>query len=121
MGYYKNIQEHILALERNGKLVRFREPVNKDTELHPMVRLQFRGLPEEDRKAWLFENVYDTRGKTYDMPVLIRRPGASPQVYALGMQCRVSDIGEKWQKAMRHPIDPIMVKDAPRAGDRLWG
>lgn len=113
MGCYKNIREHILALEKNDKLVRFREPVNKDTELHPIVRLQFRGLPEEERKAWLFENVYDSKGKTYNMPVLIGALGASPQVYALGMQCQVSDIGEKWQKAMRHPIGPIMVKDAP--------
>jgi hypothetical protein len=34
----------------------------KDTELMPLVRWQFRGLDEEQRKAFLFENVVDAKG-----------------------------------------------------------
>ena len=68
MNYYKDLRDHIKALEAKGKLVRVTRPINKDTQMHPLVRLQFRGLPEEERKAWFFEKVYDSKGKKYDMP-----------------------------------------------------
>ncbi len=77
MAYYKDLREHIKALEQNGKLVRISQPINKDTQLHPLVRLQFRGLPEEERKAWLFDNVYDAKGKKYSIPVLVGALGAA--------------------------------------------
>ncbi len=113
MAYYKDLREHIEALDKKGKLVRVSQPVNKDTELHPLVRLQFRGLPEEERKAFYFDNVYDSKGKKYSMPVLIGALGASPQVYAIGMMCEVAEIGQRWQEAMAHPIEPVIVKEAP--------
>ena len=65
MAYYKELREHIKALESNDKLVRIKREINKDTELMPLVRWQFRGLPEKDRKAFLFENVVDANGKKY--------------------------------------------------------
>ena len=37
---YSNLREHIEALERNGLLVRVTRPMNKDTEIHPLVRWQ---------------------------------------------------------------------------------
>jgi len=49
MAYYKDLREHISALEKKGKLVRIGREINKDTELHPLTRLQFRGLSEEQR------------------------------------------------------------------------
>ena len=48
MGYYKDLREHVKALEENDKLIRITREINKDTELHPLVRWQFRGLPEEE-------------------------------------------------------------------------
>ena len=57
MGYYKDIREFIKALEKEDKLVRVKRDINKDTHLMPLVRWQFRGLTEEQRKAFLFENV----------------------------------------------------------------
>jgi len=66
--------------------------VNKDTELHPLVRLQFRGLPEAQRKAFLFENVTDSRGRSYDMPVLSAHSPASSEIYSLGMGVPVKEI-----------------------------
>ena len=71
MGYYKDLREQIEALEARGKLVRIKREINKDTELMPLVRLQFRGLPEKERKAFLFENVVDAKGKRYGSPVLV--------------------------------------------------
>ena len=47
-------------------------PINKDTEMHPLVRWQFRGgIPEAERKAFLFENVIDSKGRKYDIPVAV--------------------------------------------------
>ncbi len=56
---HQELREFIRALEENGKLVHIQKEINKDTELHPLVRWQFRGLKEEDRKGFLFENVTD--------------------------------------------------------------
>jgi UbiD family decarboxylase len=114
VSYYKDLREYISALEAKGKLLRISEPINKDTQLHPFARLQFRGLPEEERKAILFENVFDSKGRSYDMPVLVGALGASKEVYAIGMQCdEVSGIGEKWQQAHMNPIEPVIVENGP--------
>lgn len=61
------------ALEANGKLIRIKREMNKDTELMLLVRWQFRGLPQEERKALLFEDVVvvDVKGRRYDVPVLV--------------------------------------------------
>ena len=57
MKYYRDLREYITALEANNKLYRIKREINKDTEAMPLVRCQFRGLPESERKAFLFENV----------------------------------------------------------------
>ena len=38
-----DFQAHLAALEAQGLLVRVDRPINKDTELHPLVRWQFQG------------------------------------------------------------------------------
>ena len=38
MSYYKDFREYLQALEKAGKLRRVRRKINKDTELHPLVR-----------------------------------------------------------------------------------
>jgi len=63
MGYYKDIREFVKILEEHGKLVRVKREINKDTELSALVRWQFRGLPEEERKAFFFENLCDAKGR----------------------------------------------------------
>ena len=40
---YPDLHEHVLALAREGLLVVVDEPINKDTEMHPLVRWQYRG------------------------------------------------------------------------------
>ncbi len=49
MAYYRDVREYLNALEAAGKLIRIKQPINKDTEMHPPVRLQYRGVPEEQR------------------------------------------------------------------------
>ena len=113
MGYYKDLREHIKALEANGKLVRIRRPINKDTELMPLVRWQFRGLPEEQRKAFLFENVVGVKGRKFGIPILVGSHSSSKEIYALGMMCAPDKIMDKWTEAQLHPIEPRIVDDGP--------
>src|SRR5881628_2081561 len=96
MVYYKDIWELIAALERVNLLVRVNHEINKDTELHPLVRLQYRGLPEEERRAFLFEKVVDIKGRSYDMAIAIACYAGSLDIYALGMQCKKEEIYPKW-------------------------
>ena len=114
MGYYKDLREYITALEDRGKLVRVKREINKDTELSPLVRWQYRGLESSGRKGFLFENVVDSKGKKYASRVGICLLGANRDVYALGLKCKPEEIIEKWSKALLSPIHPVMVnkKDA---------
>ncbi|MBI4333183.1 MAG: UbiD family decarboxylase [Chloroflexi bacterium] len=124
MKYYRDLNEYLKVLEDKGKLVRIKRPIDKDTELHPLVRWQFRGLPEEQRKAFLFEKVTDARGRKYSIPVLVACHAASRQVYAAGMMCGPEGIMEKWTQAQLHPVKPRMVASGPvyeeiHVGDKL--
>ena len=60
---YINIREYLQILEETNSLVRVGRSINKDTELHPLIRWQFIGLNEQERKAFLFENVTDAKGR----------------------------------------------------------
>src|SRR5262249_51961412 len=85
-----DFQVHIAELEARGLLVRVDRPINKDTELHPLVRWQFLGgIAESARRAFLFTNVIDAKGRRYDMPVVVGALAASPDIYAVGMGERV--------------------------------
>ena len=69
---YRDLPDHINALRDAGLLIEVDREINKDTEMHPLVRWQYRGgIPEPDRKAWLFTNVVDSKGRKYNMPVLV--------------------------------------------------
>ena len=60
---YPDLREHLEALDRAGLLVRVRRPMLAETEIHPLVRWQYRGgLPEEDWRAFLFEDVRTVKG-----------------------------------------------------------
>src|ERR1700740_1367976 len=111
--YWPTLGTYVEGLEQAGKLLRVTTPINKDTELHPLVRLQFRGLPESERKAFLFENVVDARGRRYDIPVLFGALAGSADIYALGMGCKLEEIEEVWRSALAHQIAPVEVGDAP--------
>ncbi|MDP6494527.1 MAG: hypothetical protein QF619_05370 [Candidatus Binatia bacterium] len=62
MAYFRDLRDHVAALNKEGLLVRIDDHINKDTELMPLVRWQFRGLPEEERRAFLFTDVKDVKG-----------------------------------------------------------
>ncbi len=106
----RDFQQHLADLEKQGLLVRVDRPINKDTELQPLVRWQFvGGVPEDQRRAFLFTNVVDAKGRRYDMPVAIGVYASSPQIYAQGMGQKVEDIGKAWVNAVKNPIAPVAV------------
>ncbi len=109
-----DFQEHLARLEAAGLLKRIERPINKDTELHPLVRWQFQGGMEEDeRRAFLFTNVVDSEGRCYDTPVAIGALAASARIYAVGMGRPVAEIGDAWMEAIANPIAPVEVTSAP--------
>jgi UbiD family decarboxylase len=112
---YADLHEHIERLDKAGLLHRITEPVNKDTELHPLVRWQFRGgIAEKDRKAFLFTNVVDSAGRKYDISVAVGVLATNPEIYRIGMNVpTVEDIGPAWEHAIANPIPPEMVTSAP--------
>jgi len=98
-----DFQEHLADLEAAGLIERIDAPVNKDTELHPLVRWQFvGGVPEEKRRAFVFTNVTDAKGRKYDIPVVVGALSASPEIYAIGMGRKVDDLGDAWMPGGRH-------------------
>src|SRR6202008_2579431 len=109
-----DFQDHLARLEAQGLLRRIDRAINKDTELHPLVRWQFQGgLQEDERRAFLFTNVVDGGGRRYDTPVAIGALAAAARIYAVGMGCDVEDIGAAWMRAIANPIAPAQVATAP--------
>ena len=107
----RDFQQHLAELDKAGLLVRVDRPINKDTELQPLVRWQFvGGVPEAERRAFLFTNVVDGKGRRYDMPVAIGVFASSPQIYARGMGQKVEGIGSAWVNAIKNPIAPVAVE-----------
>src|SRR5713226_5367421 len=112
---YSDLRDHLKKLEAQGLLRRIAKVINKDTELHPLVRWQYRGgIPEPERKAWLFENVTDAKGRRYKFPVVVGALAGNRAIYFTGMGCQtVEEMDEKWKQALSRPIPPVVVEDAP--------
>jgi len=106
----RDFQHHLQRLKERGLVTRIDRAIDKDRELHPLVRWQFQGgLAEEQRRAFLFTNVVDGSGRRYDIPVAVGALAASPEIYAVGMGRPVAEIGEAWNEAIAHPIAPQVV------------
>ena len=111
---YPDLHEHVLALAREGLLVVVDEPINKDTEMHPLVRWQYRGgIPEGERKAFLFTQPTDSKGRRFDIAVLVAGLAANREVYRVGFGKPLEEIGRTWVDAIANPIAPRVVTDAP--------
>ncbi|HEY1362970.1 MAG TPA: UbiD family decarboxylase [Xanthobacteraceae bacterium] len=111
---YRDLHEHVLALAREGLLVVVEEPINKDTEMHPLVRWQYRGgIPEQERRAFLFTHPTDGKGRRFDIPVLLAGLAANREVYRTGFGKPLEEIGRSWVEAVAHPVAPRRVGEAP--------
>ncbi len=111
---YRDLQEHMQALDTAGLLVTVDREIDKDRHMHALVRWQFRGgIPESERKAFLFTNIVDAKGRKFDMPVLIGGLAANPAIYCIGMGVPREEIGPVWDRAIANPIAPRIVETAP--------
>lgn len=124
MSEKQDLRSHLDNLEKHGKLHRITRRINKDTELLPLVRWQFRGLPESERGGFLFENVTDARGRSFSASVAAGIYAASSEVYALGMGATVDGIRARWLEARSNPIpfhevDSGPVQEEVHMGDDL--
>ncbi len=110
---YPDLHEHLDALRGRGLLLTIEEPIDKDAELHPIVRWQFvGGLDEPERRAFLFTNIVDGRGRKYAMPVVVGALAANRAIYSVGMGVPLEEIQAKWDHAIAHPVPPRIVGEA---------
>lgn len=109
----QDLRAHIDRLEAAGLLTHVRRPIDKDTELMPLVRWQFRGLDEDQRRGFLFEDVHDAKGRSYSGSVAAGIYAASHAVYAVGMGCPAGEIRARWLKAQGSPLKPVTVATGP--------
>ena len=110
---YLDLHEHLEALKARGLLHTVDRAIDKDSELHPLVRWQFvGGLAESDRKAFLFTNITDGRGRAYSIPVVVGAIAANRAIYSVGMGVPVERIQSKWDQAIAHPVPPRVVTGA---------
>ena len=111
---YPDLRAFLQRLEDEGLLLHVQRRINKDTELHPLVRWQYRGLKEAERKAFLFENVSDSNGRDYPgRRVLVSGLSGTQAIYCLGLQCEPDEVPDRWSYAMDHLVEPVVVASGP--------
>ncbi|MDS0256520.1 UbiD family decarboxylase [Thermoplasmatales archaeon AK] len=109
---FHDLREYLEALKKKGLLNVVERRTRLETELMPIVRLQFRGLPENQRKGFLFTNVYDAKGRSFDAQVCTGVLSSSLEIYATGMGCKPSEVAETFAKGIANPIKPRLVEKA---------
>ena len=110
---YHDLHQHIAILRERDLLIEVDIPIDKDSEMHPLVRWQFQGgMKESERKAFLFTNIHDGRGRKYETPVLVGGLAANREIYSVGMCCPIDDVQQKWEQAISNPISPKFIDNA---------
>ena len=111
---YPDLHEHLEVLKQQGLLLTIDRAVDKDAEMHPLVRWQFvGGIEEHERKAFLFTNVTDGRGRKYAFPVVVGALAGNREIYCAGMRCSAYEVQARWDRAIANPIAPRVVTTAP--------
>ncbi|RBP05046.1 UbiD family decarboxylase [Roseiarcus fermentans] len=128
---YDDLNDHLEKLKKADLLWTIDEPMNKDKHLHAFVRWGYVGdvgtvLTNNPKRAFLFTNVTDAKGRTYkgDCDVQVGGTAGSPAIYAMSMG--IDDKGEdltalsqkiyqKWMHAFKNPIPAVEIpsEEAP--------
>jgi UbiD family decarboxylase len=122
---YADLHDHLDQLRSEGLLLTIDRPIDKDSELHPLVRWQYvGGIEERDRKAFLFTNVVNAQGRRYDFPVVVGALAGNRRIYCIGMNAAPEDVQSRWERALADPIAPRLVEsgacqDVVIEGDEL--
>jgi len=110
---YPDLHEHLEELKKQGLLLTVDRAIDKDAELHPLVRWQYvGGVEEHERKAFLFTNVVDGRGRRYKFPVVVGAFAGNREIYCIGMRTAADDVQRKWDHAIANPLPPRIVDRA---------
>ncbi|WP_334128144.1 UbiD family decarboxylase [Sneathiella sp.] len=106
---YGSLRDFMARLEKEGKLVRVKEPVSTDLE---MTEIQTR-LLAEGGPAVLFENPVNERGERSEMPVLVNLFGTVDRV-AMGMNRKPEELREVGETLafLRQPEPPEGIREA---------
>ncbi len=112
---YPDLHDHLETLKAKGLLITVDEKIDKDAELHPLVRWAFvGGMNEAERKAFLFTNIVDGKGRKYSIcrSWSARSPPIARSIpSAWARRSRRSTA--KWERAIANPVEPRIVNDAP--------
>jgi UbiD family decarboxylase len=110
---YPDLHEHLDTLRREGLLLTIDRAVDKDSEIHPLVRWQYvGGIEEDERRAFLFTNVVDAKGRRYKFPVVVGALAGNRRIYCLGMKATPEEVQPRWEAAIAKPIPPRLVEIA---------
>ncbi|HYC45400.1 MAG TPA: UbiD family decarboxylase [Burkholderiales bacterium] len=124
---YADLRQHLDVLRREGLLLTIDRPVDKDAELHPLVRWQYvGGIEEHERRAFLFTNVVDALGRRYAFPVVVGAYAGNRRIYCLGMNAAPEEVQPRWEQATVRPVAPRVVEqgacqEVVLVGDALKG
>ncbi len=124
---YADLHDHLDALRKRGLLIEVDRPIDKDSEMHPLVRWQYvGGIEEQERKAFLFTNVVNARGRKYKFPVVVGAFAGNREIYGVGMQAPLEEVQHRWDHAIANPIPPLVVdkgacQEVVITGDALKG
>lgn len=113
MAYYRDFREFLQTLEKAGKLRRISDPIDKDRELHPLVKWQYRGINQEERFGFLFEHVLDRNGRRCAGQTACSVIAANRDVYAISFACQQEEIHDRWARGYSNPISPRLVSTGP--------
>lgn len=109
-----DFREHLDNLRAHGLLHEIDAPISKETEAHPLVRLQFRGLSEEQRKGFLFSHVTGAGGQRFDTRLAIGCLAGSRRIFEIGLGLGDDEnLLERVARAIQNPLDPEAVEQAP--------
>jgi len=114
---YADLRDYLEALERAGKLFRVHKEVDNEWEIAALTRRVFQRIPEHERPGLLFEHVKGFPG----VPVTVGVLGASREVYAMALQCKVEDVPDVWAEAQENPLAPEEVGTGPVKQNILLG
>ncbi len=122
---YDDLNDHLEKLDKAGLLWTIDQEINKDRHLHPFVRWGYVGdvgtvLSNNPKRAFLFTNVTDSKGRKYqgDCDVMVGGTAGSPAIYAasLGIEDEGDDltalsqkIFDKWVHAFENPIAAVEI------------
>ena len=112
----------LMRSKRAGLLITVERPINKDTEMHPLVRWQFRGgIEERERKAFLFTNVVDSKGAQVRHPGGGGRARGEPRDLPHGHGLPARSDRRDLEPRHRQPDAPSVLEGSALPGDRFHG